>query len=68
MLPEDAIIPQRNLVSPAPTRFTHELLVDEPYRFDRSRQRDQPDGILPAELRVFGFVNGAVTYRQSSYA
>jgi hypothetical protein len=35
VLPNEALVPERNLVRPAPNRFTHELLVDEPYRFDR---------------------------------
>ncbi|MGH3822903.1 MAG: hypothetical protein ACRDRA_08735 [Pseudonocardiaceae bacterium] len=59
VLPEEAIIPTHNLVSPAPTRFTHELLVDEPYWFDRPRQRDEPDGVLPAGTLVVVLVEGA---------
>lgn len=59
VLPDDAIIPPHNLVRPAPTRFTHELVVDEPYRFDRPRPRDEPDGVLPAGTPVVVLVDGA---------
>lgn len=37
-----ALIPERNLVRPAPNHFTHELVVDEPYHFDRPDQLDEP--------------------------
>lgn len=59
VLPEDALIPPPNLVRPAPTRFTHELLIAEPYWFDRPGQRDEPDGVLPAGTPVVVLVDGA---------
>lgn len=58
VLAEDAVVPDCNLVRPAPTRFTHELLVDEPYRFDRPKQTDEPDGVLPAGTPVVVLVDG----------
>jgi hypothetical protein len=48
VLDKKALIPERNLVRPAPNHFTHELVVDEPYHFDRPDQLDEPDGVLPA--------------------
>jgi hypothetical protein len=48
VLPNEALVPERNLVRPAPNRFTHELLVDEPYRFDRPERAGEPDGVLPS--------------------
>ena len=47
-----ALIPERNLVRPAPNHFTHELVVDEPYHFHRPDQLDEPDGVLPARTQV----------------
>ena len=43
VLPNEALVPERNLVRPAPNRLTHELLVDEPYRFDRPERAGEPD-------------------------
>lgn len=51
VLGADALIPEGNLVRPAPQRFTHELAVDQAYRFDRSGA-GRPDGVLPAGTRV----------------
>jgi hypothetical protein len=55
----EALIPERNLVRPAPNRFTHRLLVDEPYRFDRPERADEPDGVLVAGTPVVLLVEGA---------
>ena len=46
VLGDDALVPERNLVRPAPNRFTHELLVDEPYTYDRPERARTPDGVL----------------------
>ena len=59
VLGEDALVPERNLVQPPPNRFTHELLVDEPYRLDRPEPADEPDGVLPAGTPVVLLVEGA---------
>jgi len=59
VLAEEALIPQHNLVEPPPTRFTHELVVDEPYRYDRPKRRaGEPDGVLPAGTRVVLMIDG----------
>jgi hypothetical protein len=58
VLDKKALIPERNLVRPAPNHFTHELVVDEPYHFDRVNQLDEPDGVLPARTRVAVLVEG----------
>jgi hypothetical protein len=52
VLGEEALVPDRNLVRPAPNRFTHELLVDEPYRLDRAERSTDMDGVLPARTKV----------------
>ena len=54
----EALIPESNIVRPAPNRFTHELIVDEPYRFDRPERSREPDGVLPAGTPVVLLVEG----------
>jgi hypothetical protein len=58
VLANEALAPERNLVRPAPNRVTHELLVDEPYRFDRPERAGEPDGVLPSGTRVVLHVGG----------
>jgi hypothetical protein len=50
VLPDESLVPEQNLVRPPPGRLTHELVEDEPYRFDR--RGGEPDGVLPAGTRV----------------
>ncbi len=52
VLGDDALIPDENVVRPAPRRFTHELAVDEAYHFTREAADRVPDGVLPAGTRV----------------
>jgi hypothetical protein len=59
VLGEESLVPERNVIQPPPNRFTHELLVDEPYRLDRPARSDDPDGVLPARTRVVLLVEGA---------
>ena len=58
VLSEDAVVPERNVIRPPPNRFTHRLLVDEPYRFDLPAGADEPDGVLPAGTPVVLLVEG----------
>jgi hypothetical protein len=58
VLPDDALVPDRNIVRPPPNHFTHELLVDEPYRLDRPQPAVEPDGVLPAGTPVVVLVQG----------
>ena len=59
VLAEEALIPGHNLVHPPPTRFTHELTADEPYRYDRPKAgAGEPDGVLPAGTPVVLMVDG----------
>ncbi|SHH50019.1 hypothetical protein SAMN05444521_0731 [Streptomyces sp. 3214.6] len=52
VLGDEALVPESNMVRPAPTRFTHELVVDEPFHFDGPERGRVPDGQLPAGTRV----------------
>jgi hypothetical protein len=52
VLGDEALVPAANVVRPPPTRFTHELVVDEPYHLDRPERRPEPDGVMRAGTRV----------------
>jgi hypothetical protein len=58
VLGQEALLPERNVIRPPPNRFTHELVVDEPYRLDRPERSDEPDGVLAAGTRVVVLVEG----------
>ena len=51
VLPEGATVPDKNLISPAPNRFTHRLLRPQPYYFLRS-QTSTPNGEFPEGTEV----------------
>lgn len=52
VLPENALIPDKNLISPAPNQFTHELMREQPYYYANAQQGVPPDGRLPAGTKV----------------
>ena len=52
VLDESAIIPDENLMSPAPTQFTHKLKRAQPYYFSHAKEGKQPDGEFSAGTRV----------------
>jgi hypothetical protein len=52
ILPDSSLVPEGNLVRPAPTRFTHKLTVKQPFHFTGSDQTSPPDGLLPAGTKV----------------
>jgi hypothetical protein len=58
VLGDEDLIPPRNLVRPPPNCFTHELVFDEPYRFDRPERPREADGVLRAGTRVTLLVQG----------
>jgi hypothetical protein len=58
VLPDDALVPEENIVRPPPNHFTHELLVNEPYRLDRPQRAGEPDGVLAAGTLVVLLVQG----------
>jgi hypothetical protein len=51
-LPERALIPSRKLVDPAPREFTHRLVREEPYYFERPVKGAVSAGRLPTGTRV----------------
>lgn len=52
VLPDSALIPERNLISPPPNQFTHEVARPLPFYFADARQSPSPDGHLPAGTKV----------------
>jgi hypothetical protein len=52
VLGNEALVPAANVVRPPPLRFTHELVVDEPYHLDRPERAPEPDGVLRRGTRV----------------
>jgi len=63
VLGDGAIVPESNLIQPAPARFTHELTRDEPYRFDNAGFSGQPHGVLSAGTLVVVAAKGPETSR-----
>lgn len=58
VLPEEALIPARNLISPAPNRFTHELVAETPFYYGREADSKAPDGRFEAGTKVVLLVRG----------
>lgn len=52
VLPESAMVPERNLVVPPPRVFTHEVSDDTPFHYGSAAHGSAPDGELPAGRRV----------------
>jgi hypothetical protein len=57
VLPESAVVPDRNLIVPAPNTFTHTLAGDQPFSYTTLEGSAVPDGELtagtPVVLMVF---------------
>jgi hypothetical protein len=52
VLPKGALIPDKNLISPAPNQFTHELTREEPYYYTSAQEGCPPNGRLSAGTGV----------------
>jgi len=46
VLPENAVVPDRNLIVPAPNTFTHTLTRDQPFSYTTLQGAAVPDGEL----------------------
>ena len=58
VLGDESLVPDTNIIDPPPNHFTHELVADEPYRFDRDTPGAKPDGVLRAGTPVIVLVEG----------
>jgi hypothetical protein len=56
VLPDSALVPDRNIVRPPPTKFTHEVVSKQPYYYIGPQQSAPPEGSFPAgtKLKVLG--------------
>jgi hypothetical protein len=52
VLGENAMVPDRNIISPAPNQFTHELTRSQPFYFTGAEQATSPNGRFPARTKV----------------
>ena len=62
VLAENAIVPGKNLIWPAPNQFTHKLTRSRPYYFNEPRQAARPDGEFPAGTKVVLLVYNGGNY------
>lgn len=52
VLPESAIVPDRNMIRPPPTKFTHEVISEQPFYYIGPNQTAPPEGKFPAGTKV----------------
>ncbi|MEK6261512.1 MAG: hypothetical protein AABP62_23175 [Planctomycetota bacterium] len=52
VLPESAMVPDRNIIQPPPTQFTHEVVAEQPYYYIGPHQAVPPEGTFPAGTKV----------------
>ena len=52
VLAKGALIPNANLIAPAPNQFTHELARAQPFYYGEAEAGTAPDGELPAATKV----------------
>jgi len=52
VLPEAAMVPERNLLDPPPNKFTHEVKSEQPYYYGDSGRSGEPAGTFPAGTPV----------------
>jgi hypothetical protein len=52
VLGENATVPDKNIILPAPNQFTHEVTRSQPFFFDIAEQLAQPSGRFPTGTKV----------------
>jgi len=64
VLPDSALVPERNLLHTPPNRFTHEVKAEQPYYYSSPNQATPADGTFPAGTKVVLLAHdgGAVCY------
>jgi hypothetical protein len=61
-LPENSLVPDRNIVSPPPNQFTHVLKRSTPFYLTGIQQGRAPDGELEAGTQVVMMVDNGGAY------
>jgi hypothetical protein len=62
VLPEDAVVPDKNIIKPAPNQFTHELARPQSFYFTAAQQGRPPDGELPQGTKVVLLIHDGGSY------
>jgi hypothetical protein len=62
ILPESALVPDKNIISPAPNQFTHEVTRTQPFYFGDAGQGGALNGELEAGTRVVLLVDDGSEY------
>ena len=62
VLPDEALIPIKNLISPAPNQFTHQLTRPQPFHYAGVQEGTVPNGVLPANTKVALLVDDGGAY------
>ena len=52
VLPDSAVVPDRNLLHPSPNQFTHIVTKDQPFYYIAPQQTAPPDGHFVPGTRV----------------
>lgn len=62
VLGKSSLIPDKNLIFPAPNQFTHEVTRQQPFYFTGAQQAAAPDGQFPAGTKVVLLVYDGGSY------
>jgi hypothetical protein len=62
VLNDAAMIPEKNLISPPPNQFTHELQQAQPYYYNQAEAAEKSDGEFAAGARVVLMVYDGGSY------
>jgi hypothetical protein len=52
VLPESALVPDKNIISPPPNQFSHEVKEPQPFYFTDVQQGGPPNGQFEAGTKV----------------
>jgi len=52
ILPESALVPDKNIISPSPNQFTHEVNESQPFYFTDVQEGGPPNGQLEVGTKV----------------
>lgn len=61
VLPDSALVPENNLVTPPPKQFTHVVKAEQPYYYTGPQQASPPEGIFEVGTKL------VLTSREGAY-
>jgi len=62
VLPENALVPDKNFIFPPPNQFTHEVSKPQPFYFTDVQEGGPPNGQLEAGTKVILLVHDGGDY------